>query len=47
MKLRLLVMGTFILALSASLLIVRGFSDALDGLLAIGLVLLMVGLIWK
>jgi hypothetical protein len=45
MKLRLLVMGTLIADLSASLLIAGGFSDALAGLLAIGLVVQVVGLI--
>jgi hypothetical protein len=47
MKIRLLLMGTLISALSATLLVARGFSDALAGLLAIGLVELVVGLIWK
>jgi hypothetical protein len=40
-------MGTIISALSASLLTARGFSNALAGQLAIGLVVLVVGLIWK
>jgi len=47
MKLRLLVMGTFISALSTTLLLARGFSDALAGLLAIGIVEIVVGLISK
>jgi hypothetical protein len=47
MKLRLLVIGALNSALAAILIIARGFSDALAGLLAIGLVVLVVGLIWK
>ncbi len=47
MKLRLLLMGSLISVLSAILLMARGFSDSLAGLLAIGLVVLVVGLIWK
>jgi hypothetical protein len=47
MKLRLLIMGLLVSALGAILLITRGYSDALAGLLAVGIVLFVVGLIWK
>jgi hypothetical protein len=47
MKLRLLAMGTILSALSILLMIARGFSDAFVGLLAVGVVLLVVGIVWK
>jgi hypothetical protein len=47
MELRLLLMDSIVAVLGAILLTKRGFSDALAGLLAIGLVVLGVGLIWK
>jgi hypothetical protein len=40
-------MGGIISALGAVLLIIRGFSAALVGLLAVGIVLFVVGLFWK
>jgi hypothetical protein len=47
MKLRLLAMGGIISVLGTILLAVRGYSTSLVGLLAVGIVLLVVGLIWK
>ncbi|MDA4127235.1 MAG: hypothetical protein OK452_08565 [Thaumarchaeota archaeon] len=43
MNLRLLVIGAFNSALAAILIIARGFSNALAGLLAIGLVVVVGG----
>jgi hypothetical protein len=40
-------MGGIISALGAILLIVRGFSAALVGVLAVGIVVFVVGLLWK
>ena len=47
MKIRLIAMGCILLALSGILIIVRGFETPFLGLLAIGIVLLVVGLLWK
>jgi amino acid permease len=47
MKLRLLLMVCILSALGAGLLVARGFSEAIVGLLAVGIVLLMIGLLWK
>jgi len=47
MKLRLLLMGCTISAIGAILLAERGFSADFVGLLAVGIVLLVVGLLWK
>jgi len=47
MKLRLLIMGSIISALGAILITARGYSTGLVGLLAVGVVLLVVGLIYK
>jgi hypothetical protein len=47
MKLRLLLMGGIISALGAILLIVRGFSAAPIGVLAVGIMVFVVGLLWK
>ena len=47
MKLRLLAMGGILSVLGAILLTVRGYSTGLVGLLGVGIVLLVVGVIWK
>ena len=47
MKLRFLLMGCIISALGVILLAARGFSEDYVGLLAVGIVLLVVGLLWK
>jgi glucose uptake protein GlcU len=47
MKLRLIVMGCIISVLGGILLIRRGYSPALVGLLVVGIALLVVGLLWK
>ncbi len=47
MKIRLIVMGCILSALSGVLIVVKGFETAFLGLLAIGIVLLVVGLLWK
>lgn len=47
MKLRLILMGCIISVLGAILLIARGYSPELLGVLLVGLVLLVVGLLWK
>jgi hypothetical protein len=47
MKLRFLLMGCIISALGAILIVARGFSTALVGVLAVGIVLFVVGLLWK
>ena len=47
MKLRLILMGCILSVLAGILLIRRGYSLALAGLLAVGIALLVVGLIWK
>lgn len=47
MKLRLILMGCIISIIGAFLLIARGFSTELLGVLVVGLVLLVVGLLWK
>jgi hypothetical protein len=47
MKIKLLAMGGIISVLGAILLAVRGYSTSLVGLLAVGIVLLVVGVIYK
>jgi len=47
MKLRLILMGCIISVLGSTLLITRGYSPALVGLLVVGIALLVVGLLWK
>lgn len=47
MKLRLIVMGCIISVLGGALLVTRGYSPAPVGLLVVGMVLLVVGLLWK
>ena len=47
MKLRFLLMGCILSALGAVLLATRGYSADLAGVLAVGLVLLVVGLLWR
>jgi hypothetical protein len=47
MKLRFLLMGSILSALSVILLAVRGYSEAFVGLLAVGMVLLVLGILWK
>ena len=47
MKLRLLLMGSIISVLGAGLLTARGLDTAYFGLLGVGVVLLILGLLWK
>jgi hypothetical protein len=47
MKIRLIAMGCILSALSGVLIVVRGFQAPFLGLLAVGIVLLVVGLLWK
>jgi hypothetical protein len=47
MKLRLILMGCIISVLGVALFAARGFSVACIGLLVVGIVLLVVGLLWK
>ncbi len=47
MKIRLIAMGCILSALSGVLIVVRGFEAPFLGLLAVGMVLLVVGLLWK
>jgi hypothetical protein len=47
MKLRFLIMGCAISALGGILLVARGFSTPLAGLVLVGIVLLVVGLLWR
>ena len=47
MKLRLLMMGGILSAVGATLLLARGFSANLAGVLAFGIALFVVGLFWK
>lgn len=46
MKLRFILMGCILSVLGTALLIARSFSAAFVGLLAVGIALLMVGLLW-
>ena len=47
MKIRLMVMGCILSALSGILIVVRGFETAFFGLLIVGVVLIVIGLLWK
>jgi len=47
MKLRLLLMGCIISAIGAILLATRGFATDFIGFLAVGIVLLVLGTLWK
>jgi len=47
MKLRLILMGCIISFLGAILLAARGVSTELVGVLVVGIVLFVVGLLWK
>ena len=47
MKIRLIAMGCILSALSLVLIAVRGSETPFLGLLAVGMVLLVVGLLWK
>jgi uncharacterized membrane protein YqjE len=47
MKLRLIVMGCMLTVLGVVFLVVKDFSTALIGLIAIGVVLAIVGVVWK
>lgn len=47
MKIRLILMGCIISALSGVLLATRGSSTPLVGLLAIGILVLVTGLVWR
>lgn len=47
MKLRLILMGCILTILGAVLLILRGFSDPLLGILIVGIVLAFIGILWK
>jgi Na+-transporting methylmalonyl-CoA/oxaloacetate decarboxylase beta subunit len=47
MKLRLILMGCILTVIGVILLIARGFSAPLVGILVIGILLAAVGVIWK
>jgi hypothetical protein len=47
MKLRFLLMGCILSALSVIFLAVRGYSEAFVGLLVVGVALLVLGILWK
>ncbi len=47
MKLRLLLMGCIITAIGVILLAARGFATSFVGLSLVGIVLLVLGLLWK
>jgi uncharacterized membrane protein len=47
MKLRLILMGCIISVIGGALLIIRGYSPELVGVLIVGIALLVVGLLWK
>lgn len=47
MKMRLLLMGGIILILGIALLATRGLATSFLGLLVVGVVLLVLGLLWK
>jgi hypothetical protein len=47
MKLRFLIMGCIISALGAIFVATRGYSEGPVGLLAVGIVLLVLGILWK
>jgi hypothetical protein len=47
MKLRLLLMGCIISAIGSILLATRGLAADFAGLLGVGIVLLVLGLLWK
>jgi hypothetical protein len=47
MKIRLIAMGCILSALSGILIVIKGFETAFLGLLAVGIVVLVVGLLWK
>ena len=47
MKLRLILMGCILTALGVILIIVKGFSTPLVGLLALGILLALIGIVWK
>lgn len=47
MKIRLIAMGCILSALSGVLIVVRGLGTPFLGLLTIGIVILVVGLLWK
>jgi hypothetical protein len=47
MKLRFLIMGCIISALGAIFLATRGYSEGLVGVLGVGIVLLVLGILWK
>ena len=47
MKLRLLAMGSIISVLGIGLIAIRGVETAYFGLLAVGVILLAIGAVWK
>jgi membrane-bound ClpP family serine protease len=47
MKLRLILMGCILTVIGVILLILHGFSPAFVGILIIGIVLFVVGYVWK
>lgn len=47
MKLRLILMGCILTLIGVILLVVRGFSAPLVGILVIGIILAIVGVVWK
>jgi len=47
MKLRLFLMGCILTVLSVIFMVVRGYSAPLAGLLVVGIVLAVIGVVWK
>ena len=47
MKLRLILMGCILTVLGAILIVARGFSTPLVGILVVGIVLASIGVVWK
>jgi len=47
LKLRLILAGCIVSVLGAVLLVVRGYSPGLLGVLVVGIVILVVGLLWR
>ena len=47
MKLRFILMGCILTALGVILTITRGFSTSLAGIIVVGVVLAIVGMVWK
>ncbi len=47
MKLRLILMGCILTILGTILIVARGFSTPLVGILVVGIVLAAIGIVWK